>query len=166
MKKALGKSKGKTSKPAKKKTSRKPKKPVDLAEVRKDITNIVGSEAAHLAQAVVQEGRKGQLAPVKYLFEVAGLYPAPEANQAKPEEASLAKTLLHRLGIPDNPVIKQDDEPPLKLDLPVGKSANDEAEEESYPSDISASQLETQSNGDDKDADKGDHTPVRTESIP
>jgi hypothetical protein len=159
MKKTLGKSKGKASTPAKKKSSRKSKKPVDLAEVRKEITNIVGSEATELAKAVVEEGRKGQLAPVKYLFEVAGLYPAMEGSQAKPEEASLAKTLLHRLGILDQPVIIQDDEPPLKLGLPARKSAN-EAEE---GSDNPASQPRSQN---DKGADEGDDVPVLAESIP
>jgi hypothetical protein len=58
MKKASGKSK--TNKPAKKKAPRRSKKPVDLVEVRKDITSFVGSEAKELAKAVVEEGRKGQ----------------------------------------------------------------------------------------------------------
>ena len=56
-KKAAGKSKDKASKPAKRNGSSKAKKPVDLVEVRKDITNIVGSEATQLARAVVEEGR-------------------------------------------------------------------------------------------------------------
>jgi len=58
MKRALGKNKAKTSKASKKKRTSKSKKPVDLAQVRKDITDIVGSEATELAHAVVEEGRK------------------------------------------------------------------------------------------------------------
>ena len=164
MKKALRKSKGKASKPAKKKSSRKSKKPVDLAEVRKDIANMVGSEATELAQAVVEEGRKGQLAPVKYLFEAIGLYPAPEVSQARPEEASLVKTLLHRMGILANPVIGQDDESPLQPNPAAGKCGNTEAGEND--SGIPGSQAGSDNKqAGDQDADEDD-VPVPAESIP
>jgi hypothetical protein len=165
MKKASRKSKGKTSRPAKKKASPKSKKPVDLAEVRKDITNIVGSEAAELAQAVVAEGRKGQLAPVKYLFEAIGLYPAPQENQPNPEEASLARTLLHRLGIPVNPVIRQEDEPPMKLNPAADKCGNEEAMEKDSGIPGAEPASENQQAGD-KDANEDNDVPVLAESIP
>jgi len=161
MKKQLRKSKRKTTKPAKKQGSRKSKKPVDLIEVREDITNIVGSEAKELTKAVVEEGLKGQLAPVKYLFEMAGLYPSAEENQAKPEGESLAKTLLHRLGLPEETVIRQEEEPPLKLNLPAVKCAHEDEEVEN-----SGSQPENE-NGPAgcKDADDDD-VAVPAESIP
>ena len=57
------------------------KRPVDLAEVRKEISSIVGTNAAALTRAVMGEGLKGQLAPVKYLFEAMGLYPATEMQR-------------------------------------------------------------------------------------
>ena len=99
-------------------------KPVDLAEVRKDITNLVGGEATQLAQAVLEEGKKGQLAPVKYLFEVAGLYPAStEAASVKPEEDSLAFTLLRRLGVPEQSSLASDDDLPSEKTLLVGKNS-------------------------------------------
>jgi hypothetical protein len=165
MKKASGKSKGKTKKPAKKKHLPKSKKPVDLVEVRKEITNLVGSEATQLAQAVVEEARKGQLAPVKYLFEVAGLYPAPEELQAKPEEAGLAKTLLHRLGLPLDPVIQPDDDPAMKQNLSAARLANAGAEEdESGNSDSQPEKRNTQS--DEKDVDEDDDVAVLAGSIP
>ena len=159
MKKASGKSKGKTRKPAKKKPSRRSKKPVDLVEVRKDITEIVGSEATELTKAVVGEGLKGQLAPVKYLFEMTGLYPAMGESQAKPEEASLAKTLLHRLGLPTDPVIAPEDEPRRKLT--AGESANEADEEESESSDSPPEKQNSQAG--EKDADKDDDVPVPAE---
>jgi len=84
--------------------------PIDLAEVRKDISNIVGSRAVELAQAVLEEGKKGQLAPVKYLFEVSGLYPASESSEAKPDEQSLAHTLMRKLNLPELPIESEDDE--------------------------------------------------------
>jgi hypothetical protein len=84
--------------------------PIDLAEVRKDISNIVGLRAAELAKAVLEEGKKGQLAPVKYLFEVSGLYPASESSETKPDEESLAHTLMRKLNLPELPIESEDDE--------------------------------------------------------
>ncbi len=162
MKKALAKSKGRTSKPAKKKRSPKSKKPVDLAEVRKQISDIVGGEAAALALAVVEEARKGQLAPVKYLFEAIGLYPAPEGSQPRPEDASLAKTLLHRLGLPEDLVVRREDDLPLQLNLRACKCADKEAKEK-----VSGSQPGSENEqAGDKDADEDDDVPVLAESIP
>lgn len=67
---------------------------------------MVEAEAELLAGAVIEEGKKGQLATVKYLFEVAHIYPqAPEGELSTTDEESLAKTLLDRLNIPDEPVI-------------------------------------------------------------
>ncbi|HLW84645.1 MAG TPA: hypothetical protein VKR60_05475 [Candidatus Sulfotelmatobacter sp.] len=87
------------------------KQPVDLAEVRKDISNIVGSNAAELARAVIATGKTGQLAPVKYLFEVCGLYPASESSsESKPDQESLAHTLMRSLKLPERPVVSEDDE--------------------------------------------------------
>jgi hypothetical protein len=125
IKKEKPKSKCSPTKPAKK-PSHKSKKTVDLVEVRKDITNIVGNEAADMAQAVVDEALKGQLAPVRYLFEVAGLYPvAGEAAEARPEEDSLARTLLRRLGLPEDPVIVREDESTI-LALPAPRTTESE----------------------------------------
>src|SRR5271167_1336279 len=73
------------------------KQPVDLAEVRKEINSIVGTNAAALTRAVMGEGLKGQLAPVKYLFEATGLYPATESGETKPDKESLAHTLMRNL---------------------------------------------------------------------
>jgi hypothetical protein len=166
MKKAAAKSKSKSNKPAKKRNSRKSKKPADLVEVRKGIADIVTGAAGDLTKAVVEEGRKGQLAPVKYLFEVAGLYPAAEGTQAKPEGESLARTLLHRLGLPEDPVIQPEEEPPMRLSLPGGKPANGDTgdEEESGTSGL---QPESQNNqAGNKDSDEDDDVPVPAKSIP
>jgi hypothetical protein len=128
MKKASGKSKAKASKPRAKRQS-KAKKPADLAEVRRDIADIVTGAAGELTKAVVDEGRKGQLAPVKYLFEVAGLYPTADGEkQQKPEEASLAKTLLNHLGLSTDPQIQQD-KPHQNPNVSAGKPANEKTAE-------------------------------------
>ncbi len=85
------------------------KKPIDLAEVRKDISKIVGTNATALARAVMGEGLKGQLAPVKYLFEATGLYPATESSESKPDKESLAHTLMRNLKLPESPIVNEDD---------------------------------------------------------
>jgi hypothetical protein len=109
MKKAKATRKSTASKPAKKR-ARKSKKEINLAEVRKDIAKIVGSEVAEMTHAIVDEGLKGQLAPVKYLFEVSGIYPATPGTAGGSEEDSLAHRLLKHLGLPTTPVVSQEDE--------------------------------------------------------
>lgn len=104
-------SKTAVKKPAKKRSG-KAKKPKDLAEARKDITEIVRAEATLMAKAVVVEALKGQLAHMKYLFEVSGLYPANLGAEAKPGEDSLALTLLKRMGLPVDPVNSSEEATP------------------------------------------------------
>jgi hypothetical protein len=90
------------------------KKAVDLAEVRQSIANMVGADAKKITKAVVDEALKGQLATVKYLFEMAGVYPASAvADPAMPEQDALARTLLHRMGLPAAPLVLPEDEIPL-----------------------------------------------------
>jgi hypothetical protein len=71
---------------------------------------MVGSHAADLARAVMESGKTGQLAPVKYLFEVTGLYPATESTETKPDKESLAHTLMRNLKLPESPIVNEDDE--------------------------------------------------------
>ena len=80
-----------------------------MAEVRKEISSIVGTNAAALTRAVMGEGLKGQLPPVKYLFEVTGLYPATESTETKPDKESLAHTLMRNLKLPESPIVNEDD---------------------------------------------------------
>jgi hypothetical protein len=109
MKKKGNKGKASGKKAAKKKSSstgRKGKEK-DMAEVRKDLVRLVKDAAAQMAAAVVDEGKKGQVSPVKFLLEMAGVFPVPEAEVNAPDkrEESLAETLLDRLGIPKTPVV-------------------------------------------------------------
>jgi len=113
---------------AAKKGSAKMQKPANPVEMRQSVTDMVGSEMKNITHAVVEEAKKGQLATVKYLFEVSGVYPAAtEQNQARPEEGeTLARMLLTRLGLPLEPAISPDDEVPEKVPTPAAKrAAND-----------------------------------------
>lgn len=89
-------------------------KPVDFVEVRKNIAAMVGGAAREITEKAIEDAKSGQLAPAKYLFEAVGLYPPTEETaQTKPED-SLAYTLLKRMGLPTDPVIRDgDDEVPL-----------------------------------------------------
>jgi hypothetical protein len=111
-KKAKKKAAGKKSA---KKSGGKSKKQLNPADVRENIASMVKEEAAEMAHAVIGEGKKGQLATVKYLFEVAEIFPeSTDGSQATAEEDSLAKTLLRRLDLPDQPVVRDEEDGPAK----------------------------------------------------
>jgi len=57
--------------PAKEKGARN----IDLAQVRQQITNIIGSEAEEMVWAGIEEGKKGHYQAMKFLFEAAGIFP-------------------------------------------------------------------------------------------
>lgn len=104
--------KGKAKKGGNRSSAPKTKKAVDPAEVRKDIAKIIGLGAKKMTEAVMEEAMKGQVAPTKFLLEVAGVYPpAIDGEQATQEEDCLAKTLLERLNIPKKPAPEEDEEP-------------------------------------------------------
>jgi len=92
-------------KKAKSKTAAKKATAMNPAQVLKDISALVEAEAAELAEAVIGEGMKGQLSPVKFLFEMARIFPPPTDESASKDEDSLAETLLDRLNIPKRPLV-------------------------------------------------------------
>lgn len=112
MKKKKAKSKTAANKAANKKTVVKKStkatetKELNPAQVLKDISALVEAEAEELAEAVIGEGKKGQVSPVKFLFEMAHIFPATtDESSADKDEDSLAETLLHRLNIPTRPLV-------------------------------------------------------------
>jgi hypothetical protein len=99
-----------SSKDEKDKKDKKNKKELDPAEVRKDISQMVKVDARNMTEAVIDEGLKGQLATVKFLLELAGVYPpATEMTGPTENEESLAKTLLRRLNLPEEPIQRDED---------------------------------------------------------
>lgn len=132
-------SKATAKKSAKKKSAAKPKKENNAADVRKRVSTMVKAKAVNMAKAVIGETKKGvpqdlQLATVKYLFEVAEIYP-PQTDQdtATADEDCLAKTLLNRLNIPDVPIRRDEDEGVVSEEMAstkvaVGESENSDSE--------------------------------------
>ena len=67
-----------------------------------------------MVQKTIDQVNEGHYAAMKYLFEAIGLFPAP-MQEEMPAEDSLARTLLRRLGLPEDPMpetnVKQSREP-------------------------------------------------------
>ena len=76
------------------------KKPIGIVQVRENVAGLVRKFATEIATGAIDAAREGQLAHVKYLFELAGLYPAMEETGATRPEDSLTHTLLRRMGLP------------------------------------------------------------------
>ena len=129
-KKASGKDTKKAAKTKKVRKS-KPKKERDAKEVRHECSKLVKEDAREVTVAVIGEAKKGQLGPMKYLFEMANIFPqADDGSQTSAEEDSLAETLLTRLGIPTHPVVADEYEKAANEVIPVGQDGDDETEPE------------------------------------
>lgn len=75
------------------------KKPEQIQNVRNKITNAIVNESVEMAQRVVQSVKAGGNATtLKYLWEVAGLFPADPATASDADREPLAHTLVQRLG--------------------------------------------------------------------
>jgi hypothetical protein len=124
------KSKTTKDKPAKKKTSPKSKKERSPAAVRNDISKMVESGAKKITKAVMDQAMTGQLAPARFLFEMASIYPpSTDGSQATADEECLAKTLLRRLDLPDEPVVRDEEDPPKQAasaEKPAAKPADED----------------------------------------
>jgi hypothetical protein len=76
---------------------------------------------------------KGRLSPVKFLFEMAHIFPPPtDDSLMSKDEDSLAETLLDRLNIPKRPLVhdelqKEEDEDVVVIQ--PKKDASEESEE-------------------------------------
>lgn len=128
---AKGKAKPKSARPRAKRES-------NPAEVRKDISKIVRSGARRITKAVMEQAGSGQLAPARYLFEVAGIYPAlTDGTFATEDEDCLAKTLLNRLNLPDKPIALDEEDDAGKVEGPgvEGNAAPTETQPESSEGD-------------------------------
>jgi hypothetical protein len=75
------------------------RKAVDLALIREEIKNQVGNAASGMVASGIEEANKGHYAAMKFLFELAGLYPTVEGSEESAPEDGLARTLFRRLGV-------------------------------------------------------------------
>jgi hypothetical protein len=122
--KKKAKSRAKAKRKTAAKTARKTagKKEIDPAQVRREISGMVKSEAAVITETVMDQAKSGQLAPAKYLLEMAGVYPvATDGEPATEEEDSMVKSFLARLEAPPKPPDEEDDEERWRSEEPAGE---------------------------------------------
>ena len=128
--KKKARSKTASKKAAKKKGSEESTKEANPAEVRKEISKMVASAAVKITQAVIDEAEKGQMPTMRYLLEMASIYPAaPDGEQATQQEDCLAKMLLDKMS------------PPRKT-VPDGTEDELKAETEGVAPDVGNSSME------------------------
>lgn len=89
-----------------------PKNPEEIQNVRNKITNAIVDESVEMAQRVVQSVKEGGNATtLKYLWEVAGLFPAEAGAASDAEREPLAHTLMQRLGFSMEALLAGEREP-------------------------------------------------------
>lgn len=112
-KKALGKRNPAAKMSVPKENLTRTPKPVDAAQARENVASLVRASATEIATGVLTVAKAGQLASAKYLFEMAGLFPAMEEASATIPEDSLAHTLLRRMGQPTEPATRANGRAPM-----------------------------------------------------
>lgn len=75
---------------------------VTIDGLRQQITQLVADDALEMVSSTIEQVKHGQYQALKYLFEMVGLYPATSTEET-PQADSLAKILLSRLGIGEEP---------------------------------------------------------------
>ncbi len=123
MMKKKAKSKATTKKTVKlkkkKRSCPRSKKERNPGAVHNDIAKIVESGAKKITKAVMEQAMAGQLAPAKYLLEMAQIFPkAADGSVSTADEECLAATLLRRLDLPDEPVGRDEEDPPQTASSP------------------------------------------------
>jgi hypothetical protein len=108
----MAKAKTKKSTPKKNTPRRDPKAKTaeEVQKVRNGVTNLILGSSQDMAARVVQSVTEGgQVAALKYLWEMSGLFPFEAGENG--ERDSLAKILLARMGLQGKtPVIAEDDD--------------------------------------------------------
>jgi hypothetical protein len=107
------------TKATKKKASSKKKSPAktkkeavaDFRDVRRRVKNAICGKAPQIAAKVTKNViDKGQVASMKTLFEVIGLFPeSREEREAAGDDQALARALLERLGLSDEPQLSEEE---------------------------------------------------------
>lgn len=159
-KKRAAKSKAttKAAKPKSASRTTRAKKHATSAEVRSDIAKMVNSGAKKITKAVMDQAMTGQLAPAKYLFEVAGVYPPlTDGSEATTDEDCFAKTLLDRLNIPTRPIALDEEDDSDRTSNPAPGTAFEQQEGGKLPNQSAGEQ---RSSASSKVDDEGEEVPV------
>jgi len=79
-------------------------KTISAAGAWQEIAELVKGRVGEIALALLEAAKGGQLAHAKYLFEVAGIYPKGDENEASRDKESLTYRVLKEFGPPTEPV--------------------------------------------------------------
>ncbi len=120
----MAKAKSKKTVPTKStpRVNSKAKTAEEIQKVRNTVTNMILASSKEMAARVVQSVTEGgQVAALKYLWEMSGLFPFEAGENG--ERDSLAKILLARMGLQGKvPVIAGDDEGDVESEEETQKS--------------------------------------------
>jgi hypothetical protein len=87
------------------------RKPVDLTDIREQITNLVGNDAVVMVETAIEEVGKGHYLGIRNDWTLPG-----HRGEQSPEQNSMAEILLRRLNLPEAPFaapsVTKDDETP------------------------------------------------------
>src|SRR5207245_9852650 len=98
--------KASSAEPTKKSSTQAEKlRAIALPELREELKNQVGNDAPKIVTSLIDAAAKDSCGHAKYVCEMIGLYPAAALDQEDLEEDSPAKTLLRRLGLPEDPPV-------------------------------------------------------------
>ena len=89
--------KTKVKRRAKKQPAAKGAKKIDREAVREKVASMVASEVEDMVNAAIGEGNKGHFQAMKYLFEVAGIFPAGQTPEGDERETSFSELLCKQL---------------------------------------------------------------------
>jgi hypothetical protein len=73
-------------------------RPVSVVEVREEITQLICQHAFAMIFSTIAEVRKGRYTALKFLFEIASIYPG-QSSEEDEHSHGLARTLLERMGL-------------------------------------------------------------------
>jgi len=80
----------------------KAKSKEEIQRLQNRVRNVIFDGSVEMAQRVVQSvTESGQIASLKFLWDVVGLFPEGEQDDESPD--TLAKILLERMGLEDDP---------------------------------------------------------------
>jgi len=80
------------------------KKSDDLEALRQRITRLVAAKAMSITRAAVDDAEKKiNVAAMKYLFEMIGLYPSRTGEEPVNQKPEFVDTLLRKMGLPTGP---------------------------------------------------------------
>jgi hypothetical protein len=87
-----------------------------------NIASLVRESAVEMVKSAIGAAKEGQLAHLKYLLELADIYPRNEESMAAAPEESLTFNLLTKLGLATEPANEKEKHDRKKESKPVAKS--------------------------------------------